>query len=87
MRIIGQVISERTDSFNGKRGKVENQVISILDEDEDAMINTVDYPLSDEEKQKYSGKLVGKRVQLGVTDAKTDFGGRLRLRGKIREIK
>ncbi len=71
----------------GKRGKVENQVISILDQDEHAMLNTLDYPLSEEEKAKHSGKLVGKRVQVAVTDAKTDFGGRLRLHGKILDVK
>ena len=87
MKLTGQVINERTDSFIGKRGKVENQVVSVLDQDEHAMINTLDYALSEEEKSKHSGKLVGKRVQLAVTDAKTDFGGRLRLHGKILEVK
>ena len=87
MKLIAQVINERTDAFVGKRGKVENQVVSLLDMDEHAMLNTLDYALSEEEKGKHSGKLVGKRVQLAVTDAKTDFGGRLRLHGRILEVK
>jgi hypothetical protein len=87
MKALFQVINERTDAFMGKRGKVENQVVSLLDLDEHAMLNTLDYPLSEDEKSKHSGKLVGKRVFLAITDAKTDFGGRLRLHGKILEVK
>lgn len=82
-----QVINERTDAFVGKRGKVENQVVSLLDMDEHAMLNTLDYPLNDDEKSKHSGKLVGKKVTLAITNAKTDFGGRLRLQGRILEVK
>lgn len=87
MKVRFQVINERTESFMGKRGKVENQMLSLLDLDEPALLNTLDYPLSDEEKSKFSGKLVGKQIVLGITDAKTDFGGRLRLHGKILEAK
>ena len=87
MKALFQVINERTDSFVGKRGKVENQVVSLLDQDEHAMINTLDYHLNEDEKFKLSGKLVGKRVQLAITDARTDFGGRLRLQGRILEVK
>ena len=87
MKLIAQVINERMDAFVGKRGKVENQVVSLLDMDEHAMLNTLDYVLSEDEKGKHSRKLVGKPVQLAVTDAKTDFGGRLRLQGRIIEVK
>lgn len=87
MKRTGQVINERTDSFLGQRGKVENPVISVRDQDEPAMVNTLDYALSEDEKPKPSGRLVGKRVQLAVTDAKTDFGGRLRRHGKILDVK
>jgi hypothetical protein len=87
MKVKFQVINERTESFMGKRGKVENQMLSLLDLDEPALLNTLDYPLSEEEKAKFSGKLLGKQIVLGITDAKTDFGGRLRLHGKIIEAK
>lgn len=82
-----QVINERTDSFVGKRGKVENQVVSLLDLDDTAMINTLDYHLNEGEKSTHSGKLVGKHIRLAITDARTDFGGRLRLQGRILEVK
>jgi hypothetical protein len=45
------------------------------------------FSLNEEEKTKFSGKLLGKQIVLGITDAKTDFGGRLRLHGKIIEAK
>ena len=87
MKAQFQIISERTDAFVGKRGKVENQVVSLLDIDDAPMLNTLDYTLSEDEKGKHSGKLVGKRVHLAITNAKTDFGGRLRLQGRILEVK
>jgi hypothetical protein len=87
MKALFQVINERTDAFVGKRGRIENQVVSLLDQDEHAMINTLDYTLSEDEKVRHSGKLVGKRVHLAITDARTDFGGRLRLQGRILEVK
>ncbi len=87
MKLVAQVVSERTDAFVGKRGKVEYQVLSLLDMDEHAMINTVDYALNEDERAKYSGKLVGKRILLAATGARTDFGGRLRLHGRILEVK
>ena len=87
MKAKFQVINERTESFLGKRGKVENQMLSLLDLDDPALLNTLDYPLSEDEKTKFSGKLVGKPILLGITDAKTDFGGRLRLHGKILDPK
>jgi len=79
------VISERVEAFQGKRGRIENQVLALLDTDDPAMLNTLDYALTDEEKVKFSGKCVGKKLLLGISDAKTDFGGRLRLHGKIIE--
>jgi len=78
-----QVIGERVESFTGKRGKVEQHIVSLLDQDKNAMLNTVDYVLSEEEKSKHSGKCVGKIVELAITAATVLFGGRLRLSGRI----
>jgi hypothetical protein len=83
----GQVINERTDSFQGKCGRVENQVFSLPDMHEHPMLDTVDYGPSDDENAKHSGQLVGRRVLVAVADAKTDFGGWLRLRGRIVDVK
>lgn len=87
MRGTFQSISERLNTFQGKRGPVNQQILSLLDLDEFAFLNTLDYVLNEEEKTKYSGKLVGKRVSIAFTDAKTNFGGRLVLAGRILEVK
>jgi hypothetical protein len=84
MKAIVQVISERTDSYTGKRGLVKQQIVACLDADPDhPFYNTFDFVLSDEELQKYSGKLQGKRVELAITNMEPAFGGRLRARGAI----
>lgn len=78
-----QIISERLDSYTGKRGRVEQWIVALLDLDKNAMLNTVDFVLSDEERIKLAGKCVGKTVEMAVTDMKPHFGGRLRVGGQI----
>jgi hypothetical protein len=84
MRANVQVINERTDSYTGKKGKVTQRVLSLLDTDaEHAFLNTFDYVLNEEEGQKHSGKLQGKRLELAITNMEPAFGGRVRARGTI----
>ncbi|MEI6536208.1 MAG: hypothetical protein WCN98_12755 [Verrucomicrobiaceae bacterium] len=84
MKTIVQIISERSDTYTGKRGVVKQQILSCLDTDpEHPFINTFDYTLSDEEAQKHTGKLQGKRVELAITNMEPSFGGRIRARGAI----
>ncbi len=83
MRAAFQIISERVEAFTGRRGKVEQRIITLLDLDSHPLINTVDYVLSEEEKAKYSGKCQGKKVELSINDATVAFGNRLRLKGQI----
>ena len=78
------VVSERFDSYMGKRGKVELVILALLDNDpKHRMINTVDYVLSPDEREHHAGKCQGKIVDLAVHNAATAFGGRLRLQGQI----
>lgn len=87
MKTTVQVINDRTDSYTGKKGKVTQRVLSLLDVDPDyAFLNTFDYVLSEEEAQKHTGKLQGKRVELGIMNMEPSFGGRLRARGAIVKI-
>lgn len=87
MRANAQVINERVDSYTGKRGKVTQRVLSLLDVDPDyAFLNTFDYTLNEEEAGKHSGKLAGKRIELAVTNFEPAFGGRLRARGSIVKV-
>ncbi|MEI6083692.1 MAG: hypothetical protein WCS70_05260 [Verrucomicrobiota bacterium] len=84
MQIKAQVISERTDEYTGKRGPVKQQVLSLLDMDEaNRFVNTFDYIMGREEADKYTGKLSGKVIELGVHSFEAMFNGRLRARGRI----
>jgi hypothetical protein len=79
-----QIISERRESFTGKRGKVEQTILSCLDVDgSHPFINTFDLVLNEEEAKQHGGKLVGKMVQLGIIGFEPAFGGRLRAKGQI----
>ncbi len=87
MRANAQVIHERVDSYTGKRGKVTQRVLSLLDTDaEFAFLNTFDYSLTEEESARHSAKLAGKRIELAITNFEPAFGGRLRARGTIVKI-
>ena len=84
MKANAQVINERAESYVGKRGKVDQTILSLLDLDTvHPFLNTFDYVMSEEEAKKHSGKIQGKRVELGVTNFEPAFGGRLRARGHI----
>jgi len=77
------VLTESAEEYDGKKGRVKMQRVSVLDMDGKCRFkNTFDYDLSDDERDKYTGKLLGKRLTLGVSDFVV-FGGRLRARGQI----
>lgn len=76
-----QIISERVECFTGRRGKIEQRILTLLDQDNQPLLNTVDYLLHEEEK--LSGPCRGKTLTLAITDAAIAFGGRLRLKGRI----
>jgi len=80
------VVSEETQEFNGKRGHVKLQRLVVLDMDPKVRFKqTFDYDLEEDERDKYAGKLVGKKMLLGITDFLV-FGGRFRARGKIQSV-
>ncbi|HEY1770540.1 MAG TPA: hypothetical protein VGG02_09835 [Chthoniobacterales bacterium] len=84
MQAKAQIISERHESYTGKRGKVEQTILSCLDLDgTHPFLNTFDFVFNEDEAKTYGGKLVGKTVQLGVTSFEPAFGGRLRAKGQI----
>ena len=84
MQLKVTVISERPDEYVGKKGLVKNQVITCQDVDPSGfrLLVPFDYTLSEEEKSKYSGKLMDRTIIVGVRDL-TPFSGRLRARGAI----
>ena len=82
-----QIISERPESYMGKRGKVEQTVLACLDLDGAyPFLNTFDYVLRDDELKQYAGKLVGKAILLAIVTLQPAFGGRLRATGKILSV-
>lgn len=77
------VLSEEPQTYQGKNGMVSLLRLVVLDNDiKTRFRQTFDYDLEKEERDKYAGKLVGKRLTLGIVDMVT-FGGRLRARGSI----
>ncbi len=84
MQIKAQIISERIDSYIGKRGEVELTILSCLDLDATyPLINTFDYVFPEKDAKHYGSNLVGMTVQLGVINFEPAFGGRLRAKGQI----
>jgi hypothetical protein len=84
MKAKAQIVSERQESYMGKKGKVEQVIVSCLDLDPSyAMLNTFDLILGEEEVAKHGGKLQGKHVELGIRNFEPAFGNRLRARGEI----
>ena len=84
MQINVRVQVDRADEYVGKKGLVKNQVITCQDMDASGvrLVNTFDYTLTPDEKEKFAGKLLDKDVTLGIYEL-IPFGGRLRARGKI----
>jgi len=82
-----RVRSERADSYDGKKGRVNSIILALddLDTSDQVLLNSVDYTLSEEEKVLHAGKLNGKVITLGIRDL-TLFGGRIRVRGKILSV-
>jgi hypothetical protein len=84
MKAKVQIVSERKDSYTGKRGKVDQVILSCLDLDgSHAFLNTFDYILGEEEVKKHAGKVQGKQIELGIRNFEPSFGNRLRARGEI----
>jgi hypothetical protein len=86
MVIQCSVVAENANSYQGKKGYVSQQRLTLLDEDKEArFLNTFDYDMSDEEKNKFTGKVAGKIVRLGIQDF-MPINGRLKARGRIVEV-
>lgn len=87
MTVEAEIVSERENSFTGKRGKVEQTILACIDRSQGPkFINTFDYLMTDEEREKHRGKIEGKKVTLGLVNARPEFGGRLRFEGTILKV-
>lgn len=79
--------SERTESYDGKKGHVSEVRIACQDmcASGKRLLNTFDYTLTDDEKELFAGKLQDKFAEIAVNDFVV-FGGRLRARGSIVKV-
>ncbi len=84
MTIKGLVLSDRSDSYTGKKGLVVQQILNVIDQEPgvNRLSQPLEYAMTDEEKLKYAGKLQDKTIMLGIREI-VPFGGRLRVRGQI----
>lgn len=87
MTITGLVLSDRPDSYTGKKGLVTQQIVNVIDQEPgvNRLGQPLEYAMSDDEKLKYAGKLQDKTIKLGIREI-VPFGGRLRVRGQIVEV-
>jgi hypothetical protein len=84
MKAITEILDQVVESFTGKRGKIEQNILVLVDREPTGRLrNTFDYVMSEDEIKKHTGKLTGKKCELAVTDIQPAFGGRLRMRGQI----
>jgi len=80
------VISERPNEYQGKKGWVKQIILTLLDQSPapDSFINTFDHVCSEDDQEKYAGKLVGKIITFGVHNFEM-WSGRIRCAGRIIE--
>jgi hypothetical protein len=65
---------------------VKSQLVTLVDMSEGSRLtHTLEYSLSEDEKEKFAGKLRGRNVTVDVHEF-TAFGGRIRCRGKLRNV-
>lgn len=83
------VLAETPDEYTSKRGTVvKSQILTLIDREPDParrLRQPLDYNLSEDEKEKYAGRLADKELTLAVTELSV-FGGRNRARGVILEV-
>jgi len=86
MTIKALVMTDLPDAYLGKRGLVKQHIITVQDMEpgQNRLKHHIDYTLSEEEKDKYAGKLQDKTVVLGIRELQ-HFGGRIRAKGCIVE--
>jgi len=84
MNIEVLVTAERSDSYEGKKGKVNQQLLTCCDvgKTPERLQQLLEYGLTDIEKASHAGKLEGKTIILSVRELKP-FGAVLRARGQI----
>lgn len=89
MRMQVNVVADLPDEYRDKKGAlVRTQVFTCQDVDPSGarLKNTFDYVLSEDEKERFAGKMMDKVITLDVYElAPPPFGTRMRARGRIHQ--
>jgi len=82
MRVKAEVIQQEEPRRSGKANHLYMR-LSCLDQAQPALKNTFDFSLMNEEADKHKGNIVGKIIEIDVTDIQSSFGGRFEFRGVL----
>ena len=81
------VTEETVDRYKGKNGEVEQHIVRGVEVGtEDNMAKFLDYMIGPDEVKLHFGKLKGSTLDLGLRDFRGEFGGRLRVTGRIIKV-
>ncbi len=82
-----EVLEELEESFISKRGPKTVALWVYLDRCRDgALRNTFDYEVNAGEQEKFGGKAAGKIIELLISEIRPGFGGRVRIKGRLRKF-
>lgn len=80
------VQSETSSEFLAKSGPRKVSRLTCVELDGQVLLRCMlEYEMTAEEKERYAGKLAGKKIQIGITDLRA-FGGRFGAVGRILSV-
>lgn len=86
MIVTAEVTQERLDAYTSAKGvHVQNAVLVVVDKEQPAearFSSALEYTMTADEKAKYSGKLIDKKIKLGINKLQA-WGNVLRISGAI----
>lgn len=86
-KIVFEVSSQRSNHYDGKSGPVHQEILSLVDKSPDGfrLAHMVEYVMPDEVIEAWGGKLMDKRITLGVRKCQ-EWGGAIRVDGEFLEV-
>ena len=82
-----EVLEELTESFIGKRGPKTVPLWVCLDRSpSNALRNTFDYEVNEDEREKFAGKAAGNIIELSISEIRVGFGNRVRFKGRLHKV-
>lgn len=85
-----EVLEEASDSYTGRKGVVNSQVLTLVDRDKTPgaakLKLMLEYRLTEDEKLLYGGKMQGREIVLSINEIE-QWSGRFRVRGRLLDVK